>query len=101
MPSPPKHLRNATPHDMPATTIEWDPPVYTGGNETSIWKYRIRIPETNYSEEKSGTELSHTLRANSINGSFNTLYKVDVTAINTCGNESIPASIVISIEANG
>ena len=100
-PSPPENLRYATPDSMTSITIEWDPPVYTGGYGTSIQKYKITISEIDYSVEESGNALSHTITADSESVMFNTLYEVEVTVVNTSGDESDPASITIVIEASG
>ena len=101
-PSQPDNLHgesDAIPDDTPYIRIVWDPPVYTGGNESSIQMYRIRIPEINYSEEENGT--AHTITADGTGVMFNTPYEVEVTAINTCGLESNPAVIAFNIEAGG
>ena len=86
---------------MPFTTIMWDPPVYTGGDETFIQTYTIRIPGTSYSEEENGTARSHTITADGTGVMFNTPYEVEVTAINECEYESDPAVIIVNIEAGG
>ena len=86
---------------MPSTTIVWDFPVYTGGDRITISKYRIQIPTINYTVEESGATQSHTIKEDGINVRFNTPYEVEVTAINTCGDESVPANITINIEASG
>jgi len=99
-PSPPDNLRGAIAGDTLSVAIEWDPPVYAGGNGISILMYRITIPETDY-EEESNTTRSHTITADSTNVMFNIPYVVEVTAINTCGDESAPASQTIIIEAIG
>ena len=99
-PSPPDNLRGGILGDTPSVKIEWDPPLYTGGNGISILMYRITILETDY-EEESNTTRSHTITADSTNVMFNIPYEVEVTAINTCGDESTPASQTIIIEASG
>ena len=78
----------------------WDSPVYTGGDRIAILDYRIQIPTINYSVEESGIATSHNITADSTNVMFNTPYDVEVTAINTCENESDPARISICIKAN-
>ena len=74
--------------------------MHTGGDGISILKYRITIPETDY-EAESNTTRSHTITADSANVMFNIPYEIEVTAINTCGDESAPASRTIIIEASG
>ena len=72
----------------------------TGGNLISIATYRITIPAVvGYSEEEIGTE--HSITADGSDVMFNTLYDVEVTAVNTCGLESNPASITVNIAASG
>ena len=100
-PSPPDNLRIASRNNMTSTTIMWDAPAYTGGDRITILKYRIQIPIINYTAEESGTTQSHTITADNTNIMFNTSYDVEVTAINTCEEESVPAHIVINIEGRG
>ena len=100
-PLPPENIHNAAQDGMPSTTIIWDPPVYTGGDETFIQMYRMRIPEISYSEEEDGTARSHTITANGTGVIFNTPYEVEVTAINKCEYESDPVVITVNIEAGG
>ena len=74
--------------------------MFTGGSLISIATYRITIPAVvGYSEEESGTV--HTITADGSDVMFNTLYDVEVTAVNTCGLESNPASITVNITASG
>ena len=66
----------------------------------SIERYKIKIIQVSgYSEEESGT--AHTITADGSDVMFNTLYDVEVTAVNTCGLESNPASITVNIAASG
>ena len=66
----------------------------------SIERYKIKILQvSDYSEEESGT--AHTITADGSDVMFNTLYDVEVTAVNTCGLESNPASITVNITASG
>ena len=51
-----------------------------------------------YSEEEIGT--AHTITADGSDVMFNTLYDVEVTAVNTCGLESSPANITVNITAS-
>ena len=99
--SPPDNLRNATPDDTPSTTIEWEPPVHTGGNGISIIKYKIVIPDINYDMQENGTAQSHTIREATSGVDFNTRYEAKVTAINTCENESAPTNIFVNVQASG
>ena len=99
-PLPPENIR-AVQDGMPSTTIMWDPPVYTGGDETFIQIYTIRIPDISYSEEEDDTARSHTITADGTGVMLNTSYEVEVTAINKCENESNPVIITVNIEAGG
>ena len=99
-PSPPRNLHQSTPDSTPSTTIEWNAPVFTGGNGVSIESYRITIPAVmGYSEEESGT--AHTITADGSDVMFNTLYDVEVTAVNSDGQESSPARVYVNITENG
>ena len=75
--------------------------MFTGGNGVTIDSYRITIPAVSgYSKEESGT--AHTITANGSDVMFNTLYDVEVTAVNSDGQESNPASkIDVNISATG
>ena len=57
----------------------------------------------NYFVEVSCTEsnCSHTITANGIDIHFNMSYDVEVTAVNTCGEQSSPESVTVRIDANG
>lgn len=97
--SKPENLRSITLKNAPSIVIQWDPPVYSGGDGIIIQKYRIRIREVDYIEEEHGTKPSHTI--DGTNMMFNRIYMVEVSAINTCEVESIPANISVTIEATG
>lgn len=86
---------------MHSTTIMWDSPVSTGGDRITILQYKIQIPSINYTMEENGTTRSHTITADSTNVMLDTPYEIEVTAINTCEDESVPAHIAINIEASG
>ena len=74
--------------------------MFTGGNGVTIESYRITIPAvSSYSEEESGT--AHTITADGSDVMFNTLYDVEVTAVNTDGQESSPATVSITVTATG
>ena len=64
--------------------------MFAGGDEVSIHSYRI-----SYTEEESGT--AHTITADGSDVMFNTLYDVELTAVNSCGQESSPARIYVNI----
>ena len=74
--------------------------MFTGGNGVTIESYRITIPAvSSYSEEESGT--AHTITADGSDVMFNTLYDVEVTAVNSDGQESNPARVYVNISATG
>ena len=74
--------------------------MFTGGIGITIESYRITIPAVSgYSEEESGT--AHTITADGSDVMFNTLYDVEVTAVNSDGQESNPARVYVNITENG
>ena len=91
-PSSPGQLR-ATQGNEPSITLQWSRSTYTG-NDSPIQKYRITIPEINYTEEVNrttvcnGSQCSHNLTADGRDVEFNTTYLVELTAVNTCDLES-------------
>ena len=95
-PSPPDDLRDVPPSDISTIKLEWSTPVHTGGNGSSIQKYRIRIPEISYYAEESDT-----IHIITTDVEVNVNYTVQVTAINTCELESEPASASLIIVAVG
>ena len=99
VPSPPRNLHQSTPDNTFHATIEWDAPVFTGGDGIATLMYAITIPGANYFMEESCTgSCSHTITADGI---FNTSYDVEVTAVNTCGEKSSPESITVRGKTNG
>ena len=65
----------------------------------NISTYRIRIRGTTYSEEVTCQELecAHTITADGSDVLFNTMYDVEITAVSTCGVESMPLIITVNI----
>ena len=95
-PGPPLNLT----HDMSANTlssavIRWDPPSTTGGDGIFITGYRIMSSDSGLNNEIDG--MTYTITGLQ----YNTNYSVEVTAINSCGQESEPANVVVNIEARG
>lgn len=89
-------------HDVSANTvssavIRWDPPSSTGGGGISITKYRIMSSDNGLSLNVTVDDMTYTITGLQ----YNTDYSVEVTAINSCGLESEPASEVVNIEARG
>lgn len=78
----------------PTVTIEWNAPLSSGG-----LNYQLTIQGiTSYFIEDV---TSHSITADGVNVLFNTLYNIEVTAIDAQSHESSPASIEIEIPANG
>ena len=82
---------------------EWGPPIYSGGNGITIKKYRVTIPERNYSiiVEENDVARSYIIIADGIDIIPNIFYTIEVTAINTCNSESDAKQSFIQIRAIG
>lgn len=78
----------------PTVTIEWNTPLSNGG-----LNYRLTIQgiKSYFIEDVT----SHSITADGVNVLFNTLYDIEVTAIDAQRHESSPTSIEIEIPANG
>ena len=97
-PGPPLDLT----HDISANTvssavIRWDPPSTTGGDGISITGYRIMSSDNGLNLN----EIVNDTIYNITGLQYNTNYSVEVTSINSCGQESGPASVEVNIEARG
>ena len=98
-PGPPLDLT----HDMSANTVSsavitWDLPSTTGGGDgISIIGYRIMSSDNGLNVNNETDDTTYTITGLQ----YNTDYSVYVTAINSCGLESGPASVVVNIEARG
>ena len=97
-PGPPLNLT----HDTSANTvfsvvITWDPPSTTGGDGISITGYRIMSSDNSLNL----TNVTDDTTYNITGLLYNTDYSVELTAINSCGLESGPASVEVNIEARG
>ena len=97
-PGPPLDLT----HDISANTvssavIRWDPPSTTGGDGINITEYRIMSSDNGLNLNEIVDDITYTITGLQ----YNTNYSVEVTAINSCGQKSGPASVVVNIEARG
>ena len=89
-------------HDISANTvssavIRWDPPSTTGGDGISITGYGIMSSDNGLNLNEIVNDTTYTIT----DLEYITNYSVEVTAINSCGQESEPASVVVNIEARG
>ena len=89
-------------HDMSGNTvssvvIRWDRPSTTGGDGISITGYRIMSSDNGLNLNEIVNDITYTITGLQ----YNTNYSVKVTAINSCGQKSGPASVVVNIEARG
>ena len=91
-------------HDVMVNTessavIRWNTPSNTGGNEISISEYGIMSSDSGLGLT---TAVSGDMLYYNVTGlDYNTNYSVEVTAINSCGLESVPANVLVNIEARG
>ena len=97
VPDPPQQLE----HDVSANTessavIQWQSPLYTGGDDISIMKYNI-VTDNGQPKTVDGNVFTYTITGLR----FNTDHIVEVTAVNSCGLESEPAIVTVNIEARG
>ena len=72
----------------------------TGGNGVNISEYRVTVDggmTQNVSHDDSGNVSNATITV----PQFNTNYSVSVTAINSCGLSSQPATTTVVIEERG
>ena len=97
-PGPPLDLT----HDISANTVSsaviiWDPPSTTGGDGISITGYRIMSSDNGLNLNEIVNDTTYAITGLQ----YNTNYSVNVTALNSCSQESGPASVVVNIEARG
>ena len=91
-------LTTALQGNTPIVTVQWNSPTFTG-NDLPIQTYNITLPEIDYSEtvDCNDSSCSHTFPVDGSGDNvmyYNPFYEVavNVTAINTCGMESSPAT---------
>ena len=78
--------------------VQWQAPEETGG--VSISRYTVTIDVDSMrimSQNVSGNMLTHNISGLE----YNTDYEVEVTAINSCGIPSQPATTTVFIDARG
>ena len=81
-----------------SAVIIWDPPSITGGGDgINITGYRITSSDNDLNLNDRVNDMTYTITGLQ----YNTDYSVEVTAINSCGRESGPDSVVVNIEARG
>ena len=72
--------------------VQWQPPLYTG---RSIISYTVTA--NGRTESVSGDVFIYTITGLDVNID----YTVEVTALNSCGLESEPATVTVIIQARG
>ena len=98
-PGPPLNLiHNTSANTVSSAVITWDPPSTTGGGDgISITGYRIMSSDNGLNLDEVVDDMTYTITGLL----YNTNYSVNVRAINSCGQESGPDSVVVYIEARG
>ena len=92
-PNPPQELRHViSANTESSAVIQWQPPLYTGG---SLIRYTVTA--NGQTESVSGDMFTYNITGLDVN----TDYTVEVTAVNSCGLESEPATITVIIQARG
>ena len=77
--------------------VQWQAPEETGGVSISRYTVTIDVDGRIMSQNVSGNMLTHNISRLE----YNTEYEVEVTAINSCGIPSQPATITVFIDARG
>ena len=83
--------------------MQWQSPEETGGRGISISSYTVTVSDDaeimseSVSDDGRDGAFSHTISGLD----YNTVYGVEVTAINSCGFTSQPAATSVFIEAGG
>ena len=77
--------------------VQWQAPEETGGVSISRYTVTIDVDGRIMSQNVSGNMLTHNISRLE----YNTEYEVEVTAINSCGIPSQPATITVFIDASG
>ena len=77
--------------------MQWQAPEETGGVSISTYTVTVDVDGRIMSQNVSGNMLTHNISGLE----YNTDYEVEVTAINSCGIPSQPATITVFIDASG
>ena len=75
--------------------VQWQAPEETGGVSISTYTVTVDVDGRIMSQNVSGNMLTHTISGLE----YNTDYEVEVTAINSCGIPSQPATTTVFIDA--
>ena len=84
--------------------MQWQSPEETGGRGISISSYTVTVSDDAghqiISESVSDDDRENGAFSHTISGlDYNTVYGVEMTAINSCGDTSQPATTSVFIEA--
>ena len=71
----------------------------TGGSGVNISEYRVTVVDSGMTQTVSHDDSGNVSNATITVPQFNTSYSVSVTAINSCGLSSQPATTTVFIEA--
>ena len=75
--------------------VQWQAPEETGGVHISTYTVTVEREGMMVSQNVSGYMFTHTISGLE----YNTEYEVEVTAINSCGIPSQPATTTVFIDA--
>ena len=91
-PAPPQQVRhNVSANTESSAVIQWQSPLYTGGR-----LIRYTVTANGQTESVSGDVFTYTITGLDVN----TDSIVEVTAVNSCGLESEPATVTVIIQAS-
>ena len=90
-------VQNDAANTESSVVVQWQAPLETGGVSISTYTVTVEREGMMVSQNVSGNMLTHTITGLE----YNTDYEVEVTAVNSCGIPSQPATTIVSINANG
>ena len=90
--------RNQSANTENSAEVGWMSPASAGGGGITISEYRVTVTGPNVTPENITV---NDVTANILVPQYNTTYTVSVTAINSCGLSSQPATTDVFIEARG